>query len=97
LAPGICQFLYTTTATSAPGLNSTLAVSLFESSSLPAGLLSMLLYSACRVTVPANLEARGVSEVVLADEEGAPRAESVVAGPLVLLEDPVGLGLALLG
>jgi hypothetical protein len=49
-----------------------------------------------RVTVPADLEARGVFEVVLADEEEAPRAESVVAGPLVLLEDPVGLGLLLL-
>jgi hypothetical protein len=49
-----------------------------------------------RVTVPADLEARGVFEAVLANEEGAPRAESVVAGPLVLLEDLAGLGLSLL-
>jgi hypothetical protein len=50
-----------------------------------------------RVEVPANLEARGIFEVVLATEKGAPREESVVAGPLVLLEDPAELGVLVLG
>lgn len=49
------------------------------------------------VTVPANLEAKGVFELVLASEQGAPSADSVVAGPLVMLEDPAALGLSLLG
>ena len=72
-------------------LNVSVPVELFSSSASASASASF------RVTVPANLEARGIFEVVLADEEGAPRAESVVAGPLVLLEDPAGLGLSLLG
>jgi hypothetical protein len=50
-----------------------------------------------RVEVPAKLEARGIFEVVLATKEGAPSEESVVAGPLVLLEDPAELGVLVLG
>lgn len=50
-----------------------------------------------RVQVPAVLEPKGIFEVVLATEKGAPTDESVVAGPLVLLEDPAELGLQLLG
>ena len=50
-----------------------------------------------RVTVPPNLEAKGVFEVVLASERGAPNKKSVVAGPLVLLQEPAALGLKLLG
>lgn len=49
------------------------------------------------VIVPAELEPKGIFLVVLATEEGAPTDESVVAGPLVLLEDPAELGLLLLG
>lgn len=49
------------------------------------------------ITVPEQLEAKGIFEVVLATEEGAPTEESVVAGPLVLLQDPAELGLELLG
>lgn len=49
------------------------------------------------VQVPAALEPKGIFEVVLATEEGAPTDDSVVAGPLVLLEDPAELGLLLLG
>lgn len=45
-----------------------------------------------RVTVPVALEAKGIFMVVLATEKGAPSEESVVAGPLVLLEDPAELG-----
>ena len=72
-------------------LNVSVPIELFSSSASSSASASF------RVTVPANLEAKGIFEVVLADEEGAPRAESVVAGPLVLLEDPAGLGLSLLG
>jgi hypothetical protein len=50
-----------------------------------------------RVEVPATLEAKGIFEVVLATEKGAPSEDSVVAGPLVLLVDPAELGLLLLG
>lgn len=49
------------------------------------------------VTVPEQLEAKGIVEVFLATEEGAPTEGSVVAGPLVLLQEPVELGLELLG
>jgi hypothetical protein len=48
------------------------------------------------VQVPASLEPKGIFEVVLATEEGAPTEDSVVAGPLVLLEDPAELGLLVL-
>jgi hypothetical protein len=43
------------------------------------------------------LEPKGIFEIVLATEEGAPTGESVVAGPLVLLEQPAELGVLLLG
>lgn len=46
-----------------------------------------------RVEVPASLEPKGIFEVVLATQKGAPTKESVIAGPLVLLEDPAELGL----
>lgn len=49
------------------------------------------------VKIPAVLEPKGIFEVVLATEKGAPTDESVIAGPLVLLEDPAELGLLLLG
>ncbi|KAI9744759.1 MAG: hypothetical protein M1818_001684 [Claussenomyces sp. TS43310] len=39
-------------------------------------------------TIPAAFEGKGVIIAVIADEEGAPTLESVVAGPLVLLEQP---------
>jgi hypothetical protein len=38
--------------------------------------------------IPATLEPRGIYEVVLATREGAPTEDSVVAGPLLLLELP---------
>lgn len=50
-----------------------------------------------RVEIPAVLEPKGIFEIVLATEEGAPTDESVVAGPLVLLEQPAELGVLLLG
>lgn len=50
-----------------------------------------------RVQVPPSLEPKGIFEVVLATEEGAPTEDSVVAGPLVLLEDPAELGLLVVG
>lgn len=50
-----------------------------------------------RVQVPPLLEPKGIFEVVLATEEGAPTEDSVVAGPLVLLEDPAELGLLVVG
>jgi hypothetical protein len=50
-----------------------------------------------RVEIPAALEPKGIFEVVLAKEKGAPTNESVIAGPLVLLEQPANLGVLLLG
>lgn len=50
-----------------------------------------------RVQVPACLEPKGIFGVVPPTTEGAPTEESVVAGPLVMLEDPAELGLLLLG
>ena len=47
------------------------------------------------VTIPAVFEPRGIMVALLADEEGAPTKESVVAGPAVILEQPSALGLAL--
>jgi hypothetical protein len=52
---------------------------------------------AMSVQIPTALEPEGIFEVFLATEKGAPTDESVVAGPLVLLEDPAKLGLLLLG
>lgn len=50
-----------------------------------------------RVQVPTALEPKGIFEVALATEKGALTDESVVAGPLVLLEDPADSRLLLLG
>ena len=50
-----------------------------------------------RVRVPGRLEPNRIFEVVLATVQGAPTDESVVAGALVLLEEPAELGLLLLG
>ncbi|KAK3898460.1 hypothetical protein C8A05DRAFT_47238 [Staphylotrichum tortipilum] len=47
------------------------------------------------VTIPAACEAKGIIIALIADEEGAPTKESVVAGPAVILEQPAALGLAL--
>ncbi|KAK4031992.1 hypothetical protein C8A01DRAFT_51110 [Parachaetomium inaequale] len=48
------------------------------------------------VTIPAAFEPRGVIVALVADEAGAPTKESVVAGPSVMLEQPVELGPELL-
>lgn len=48
------------------------------------------------VTIPEEIETRGAIVALLADEPGAPTKESVVAGPAVVLEQPVELGVALL-
>jgi hypothetical protein len=50
-----------------------------------------------RSEIPVALEPKGIFEVVLVTEKGALTDENVVAGPLVLLEDPAELGLLLLG
>ena len=39
-------------------------------------------------TIPANFEAKGLVIAVIADEEGAPTEESVMAGPLLIMEYP---------
>jgi hypothetical protein len=76
--------------------SSSMGCSMFRCRSIFSPMLLLLFLLPSASPSPPDLEARGVFEVVLADEGGAPRAESVVAGPLVLLEDPAGLGLALL-
>ncbi|KAK4163349.1 hypothetical protein QBC43DRAFT_355095 [Cladorrhinum sp. PSN259] len=48
------------------------------------------------VTIPASFETKGVIVACIADEVGAPRKESVVAGPAVILEQPEKLAVALL-
>lgn len=49
-----------------------------------------------RSTIPAYIESeRGVVIVVIADEEGAPTLESVVAGPGVILQQPAELAILL--
>jgi hypothetical protein len=47
------------------------------------------------VTIPAAFETKGVIVALIADQPGAPTKESVVAGPAVILEQPVELGPAL--
>ncbi|EAQ88522.1 hypothetical protein CHGG_05141 [Chaetomium globosum CBS 148.51] len=47
------------------------------------------------VTIPAAFETNGVIVALIADQLGAPVMESVVAGPAVILEQPVELGPAL--
>ncbi|KAL2017323.1 hypothetical protein VTK56DRAFT_2296 [Thermocarpiscus australiensis] len=49
------------------------------------------------VTIPDCFENNGVIVALIADEEGAPTKESIVAGPSVILEQPAGLGVKLLG
>lgn len=44
------------------------------------------------VTIPAAFETKGVIVALIADQPGAPVKESVVAGPAVILEQPVELG-----
>ncbi|KAK3290510.1 ferritin-like domain-containing protein [Chaetomium fimeti] len=44
------------------------------------------------VTIPAAFETRGVIVALIANQLGAPVKESVVAGPAVILEQPVELG-----
>ncbi|KAK4155399.1 hypothetical protein C8A00DRAFT_31823 [Chaetomidium leptoderma] len=44
------------------------------------------------VTIPAAFETRGVIVALIADQPGAPTKESVVAGPAVILEQPVEMG-----
>lgn len=48
---------------------------------------------AIRVTIPESFEAKGVVIAVVADAPGAPTAESVVAGPGIILEQPAKLAL----
>lgn len=47
------------------------------------------------VTIPAAFETKGAIVALIANEVGAPTKESVVAGPAVILEQPVELGPAL--
>ena len=47
--------------------------------------------------MPAQIEAVGITIVVIADQMGAPTLESVVAGPLPVTESPVVLAEALYG
>ena len=49
-----------------------------------------------RVTIPEQFETKGVIVAVVANEEGAPTKESVVAGPGVILEQPAALATKLL-
>lgn len=48
------------------------------------------------VTIAGEFENKGVVVAVVADQEGAPTKESLVAGPAVILEQPGEVGLALL-
>ncbi|KAE8443632.1 hypothetical protein EG329_001490 [Mollisiaceae sp. DMI_Dod_QoI] len=48
-----------------------------------------------QTVVPAEFEEKGLIIGVLADEPGAGSLESVVAGPIFLLQQPVGLGIYL--
>jgi hypothetical protein len=43
------------------------------------------------VTIPAQIEPLGLLLIAIADEPGAPTAESVVAGPLPILLAPLSL------
>jgi hypothetical protein len=43
------------------------------------------------VTIPAKIEPLGLLLIVIADEPGAPTAESVLAGPLPILQAPTSL------
>ncbi len=45
------------------------------------------------VTIPHEFEAKGIIIAVLADTPGAPRLETVVAGPAILLQEPAAIGL----
>ncbi|KAL7625702.1 hypothetical protein AAE478_004923 [Parahypoxylon ruwenzoriense] len=49
-----------------------------------------------RVTIPERFETKGVVVAVVADAPGAPTKESVVAGPGIILEQPVELGTKLI-
>ncbi|KAH8901171.1 hypothetical protein GQ53DRAFT_850608 [Thozetella sp. PMI_491] len=49
-------------------------------------------WKAINVTIPRQFETKGVIIAVIADLEGAPTLESIVAGPTFLLEQPVALG-----
>ena len=42
-----------------------------------------------KTVFPAEIEALGISLVVIADEEGAPTRDSVAAGPLTIVESPL--------
>lgn len=44
------------------------------------------------VTIPASFETKGVIVALIANQEGAPTNDTVVAGPAVILEQPVWLG-----
>ncbi|KAK8115545.1 hypothetical protein PG984_012047 [Apiospora sp. TS-2023a] len=44
------------------------------------------------VTIPAEFSAEGVVIMVIADAEGAPTLDSVVAGPVIFLQQPAALG-----
>ncbi|KAI1624657.1 hypothetical protein EDD37DRAFT_627660 [Exophiala viscosa] len=46
-------------------------------------------------TIPAAFDPTGIIITVIADAEGAPTDTSVVAGPLIVLENPATVGLAL--
>ncbi|KAI2615941.1 hypothetical protein GGR54DRAFT_256046 [Hypoxylon sp. NC1633] len=49
-----------------------------------------------RVTIPEKFETKGVIAAVIADTAGAPTKETVVAGPGIILEQPVELAIELI-
>ena len=51
---------------------------------------------AIRVTIPNVFEEKGVIAAVIADTPGAPSKESLMTGPGIILQQPVGLGVKLL-
>lgn len=38
--------------------------------------------------IPATFDSKGIILVVIADEPGAPMMDSVIAGPMILLQQP---------
>ena len=44
--------------------------------------------------IPPQIEALGITLVVIADKEGAPTEQNIVAGPLVLPESPLAIAMA---
>ncbi|KAK6834864.1 hypothetical protein PG987_009558 [Apiospora arundinis] len=49
-----------------------------------------------QITIPAQFEEKGVIVTVIADTPGAPTAETIIAGPAVVLEQPEQLGVKMM-